>query len=142
MNKKQIEACSKDAEDWAVKHNLAYVSEQMDVIFWSCSSRESFIRGWAARHHQNVGDMDHKTPTTVIQRFGDAMQLLCNGNRPTNTMLADWLGFINEDLQTFAAEHGPGWAQGIGIIEAALTLVNQPTEILTPYNDKDHERLD
>jgi len=55
-------------------------------------------------------------------------------------MLCAWIGGSSEELQTFAANHGPAWAQGIGIIDAALTLVDSPTEI--SFHDRpgvDHE---
>jgi hypothetical protein len=73
---------------------------------------------------------DWRTPTSVLQRFGDAMQLLCSGRRPDDAALAEWLDKDSDGraLQEFAAEHGPAWAQGIGLIDAALTMVDQPTE--------------
>lgn len=83
---------------------------------------------------------DWTDPTTVLERFGDAMELLCQGNRPHDALLRGWLSGESEDLQGFAASHGPAWAQGIGIIDAALTLVDNPTEI--QFHDRpgvDHE---
>jgi hypothetical protein len=70
------------------------------------------------------------TPTTYLQRFGDAMQRLCGGQRPTDAMLLDWLDPTLEsvDLQEFAIEHGPEWAQGIAVIDAALGLADDPIE--------------
>ena len=69
-------------------------------------------------------------PTTFIVRFGDAMQALCAGQRPNDEMMAAWLDVDADDsrLQHFAYEHGPSWAQGIGIIDAAQLLADQPTE--------------
>lgn len=81
-------------------------------------------------------------PTTVAQRLGDAMQLLCGGKRPPDDMVAGWLDNSSEDLQEFAANHGPAWAQGIGLIDAAMVMVDQPTEIITPDSDEDHEHRD
>ena len=83
---------------------------------------------------------DWTTPTTIVERFGDAMELLCQGHRPPDSMLCAWIDGSSEELQTFAANHGPAWAQGIGIIDAALTLVDSPTEI--NFHDRpgvDHE---
>lgn len=79
---------------------------------------------------QVVGGKDWSTPTTHLQRFGDAMQLLCNGHRPPDAMLVAWQDKDADDigLQEFAIAHGPAWAQGIGVIDAALVLVEQPTE--------------
>jgi hypothetical protein len=42
--------------------------------------------------------------------------------------MSAWLDSENEELQSFAAEHGPAWAQGIGLIDAARTTADQPTE--------------
>jgi len=81
-------------------------------------------------------------PTTVAQRLGDAMQLLCGGMRPPEAMVAGWLDHSSEELQSFAADHGPAWAQGIGLIDAAMVMVDQPTEIITPDSDEDHEHRD
>lgn len=68
--------------------------------------------------------------TTYMQRFGDALALLCNGHRPPPEMLVAWLDVNRDDhsLQNFAAVHGPSWAQGIAVIDAARVLADQPTE--------------
>ena len=83
---------------------------------------------------------DWTQPTTVIERFGDAMELLCQGTRPPEWMLTSWLDGSEEELQEFAAHYGPAWAMGITIIDAALTMVDGPTEI--QFRDRpgvDHE---
>lgn len=74
--------------------------------------------------------MDWTTPTTYLQRFGDAMALLCNGHRPPDAMLRAWLDPSLDDdaLQAFACDKGPAWAQGIVIIDAARMLADQPGE--------------
>lgn len=72
--------------------------------------------------------MSATTPTTWLQRFGDALQLLCGGKRPSNEMMAAWADKSSEELQSFAASHGPAWAQGLGVIDAAHILADQPTE--------------
>lgn len=71
---------------------------------------------------------DWRTPTTYLKRFGDAMQLLCQGHRPSDEMLTAWLKEENEELQSFAVTHCPMWAQGIGTIDAARCIADQPTE--------------
>lgn len=73
---------------------------------------------------------DWTTPTTYLRRFGDAMALLCGGKRPSDEVLTAWLDTDADDmrLQEFAVEHGPAWAQGIGLIDAARTMADQPTE--------------
>jgi hypothetical protein len=74
-------------------------------------------------------EADWDAPTTYLQRFGDAMQCLC-GVRPADEMLTSWLDKNVDDdrLQRFAIEHGPAWAQGIAIIDAARLMADQPTE--------------
>jgi len=69
-------------------------------------------------------------PTTYLQRFGDAMQLLCAGHRPGDALLVEWLDPASETytLQEFAIEHGPAWSQGIVVIDAALVMAEFPTE--------------
>lgn len=83
-------------------------------------------------------------PTAYVDRFGDAMQLLCAGHRPPDDMLRGWLKPDSEDerLQHFACEHGPHWAQGIGLIDAARLAADQPTEIETPFSDDKHEQFE
>lgn len=73
---------------------------------------------------------DWREPTTFIKRFGDVMQLLCSGQRPPDEMMSAWFDFDASDsrLQNFACEYGLSWAQGIGMIDAALLLADQPTE--------------
>ena len=92
---------------------------------------------------KKVKPADWTTPTTYLQRFGEAMALLCSGHRPPDEMLSAWLDTEREDqrLQAFAMEHGPSWAQGIGVIDAARVLADTPTEILgTADLSADHER--
>lgn len=73
---------------------------------------------------------DWLAPTTYLQRFGDAVMLLCGGVRPADELLSAWLRDGSEDmrLQNFAIEHGPAWAQGIGLLDAARVMADQPTE--------------
>lgn len=82
------------------------------------------------------------TPTTYLQRFGDAMELLCGGHRPPDEMMAAWFDTELDDcrLQDFACSHGPSWAQGIGVIDAARVVADQPTEIICTEAQIDHER--
>lgn len=74
------------------------------------------------------------TPTTFIQRFADAVELLCK-KRPNDEIVAAWVDRIDGDtrLQEFAIEHGPEWAQGIAVLDAAHVMASQPTE------DVEHE---
>ena len=71
---------------------------------------------------------DWRLPTTYLQRFGDAVALLCGGHRPTDEVLLGWLEGPSEELQSFAASHGPAWSQGIVLIEAAQVMADTPTE--------------
>ena len=94
-------------------------------------------------YDQRKYEMNWRTPTTYLQRLGDAMALLCSGNRPSDEMLGAWINECEGDfrLQEFACEHGPSWAQGIAVIDAAQVLADQPTEILCIDGPQiDHER--
>ena len=67
--------------------------------------------------------------TAHIQRFGDAMALLCGGVRPSDEILLAWLSHSDDRLQSFACNHTAlSWSQGIAIIEAAESLASQPAE--------------
>lgn len=78
---------------------------------------------------------DNAPVTTFLQRFGDAMERLCEGSRPSDALMVAWLDPALDDfgLQEFAIEHGPEWAQGIAVIDAARLLAEQPAE------GEDHE---
>lgn len=71
-----------------------------------------------------------RAPTTCLQRFGDAMERLCGGKRPSGALLAEFLDPNSDgmELQNFACDNGPAWAQGIVLIDAARMLANSPTE--------------
>ncbi|MBL8355599.1 MAG: hypothetical protein JNM01_12290 [Delftia acidovorans] len=71
---------------------------------------------------------DWRKPTTYLQRFGDAIALLCHGRRPDDLVLSSWLDGSSFVLQQFAIDNGPAWAQGIGLIDAATIAADQPTE--------------
>lgn len=81
---------------------------------------------------------DWLEPTTVAQRLGDVLQLLCGGKRPPDDVVLAWLDAEMGDigLQNFCAQHGPAWAQGIGLIELAMVAVAQPTDGV------DHEQVE
>ena len=68
--------------------------------------------------------------TTYLRRIGDAIELLCSGNRASDEIISAWLDTSLDDfrLQEFACEHGPSWSQGIAVIDAATVLADQPTE--------------
>jgi hypothetical protein len=93
----------------------------------------------AAQPAAPQGVADWTQPTTVAQRLGDAVQMLCGGKRPPDAMVTGWLDNTSEELQSFAASNGPAWAQGIGLIDAAMVMVDQPTEITTiDHPGRDH----
>jgi hypothetical protein len=71
---------------------------------------------------------DWIAPTTYLQRFGDAVALLCGGRRATAKMLAGWLDGSDDSLQHFAIDNGPAWAQGIVLLDAAALLAETPGE--------------
>lgn len=68
--------------------------------------------------------------TSYLTRFGDAMERLCSGYRPSDDLLRIWFDAEQDDdsLQEFAIQHGPEWAQGIALIEAAQHLAGHPEE--------------
>jgi len=72
-------------------------------------------------------DGDWTTPTTYEQRFTQAVTLLC-GRKPEPAMVAAWLDKSSDELQGFAVEHGPAWAQGIVLLDAAAVMADTPTE--------------
>ena len=109
----------------------ACVLQQRDALRDKLQTSES--NGPLAAAPQAVEAMsvrDWKTPTTFMQRFGDAMQALCHGHRPPREMMIAWLATDSEDnrLQAFACQYGFAWAQGIGLIDAACAAADQPTE--------------
>lgn len=71
---------------------------------------------------------DGEVATSFLARFGDALQLLCCGHRPCDEWMVGWLTNTDDRLQDFAAMHGPAWAQGIGLIDAAQVAASQPGE--------------
>ena len=68
------------------------------------------------------------TPTTYAERFAAAVTMLCQGRRPPDAMLAGWLDRSSDELQEFAIDNGPAWAQGIVLLDAAKLLADSPTE--------------
>lgn len=52
--------------------------------------------------------------TAYMERFGDAMELLCGGLRPSDQMIEAWFDRdrVDWELQEFAVAYGPEWAQG------------------------------
>lgn len=90
-------------------------------------TRENYVSDW-------------QKPTTVLERFGDVMELLCQGHRPSDELLQAYLMDTDQDsLLEFALEHGPAWAQGAALIDAALLMVDAPTEIISIDSRVDHE---
>ena len=71
---------------------------------------------------------DWRKPTTYAERFTHVVALLC-GQTPPDHMVADWIaGNPDGGLQGFAASNGPAWCQGIGLLDAAHVMADQPTE--------------
>ena len=71
---------------------------------------------------------DWRKPTKYLDRLGDALELLCLGNRPSDKLITDWIEHTSEELQRFCSNNGPSWAQGIVIIDSAEILANDPVE--------------
>ena len=71
---------------------------------------------------------DWLKPTTALHRMTEAVTLLCNGRRPPDALVSGWLDGSDDGLQDFAADNGPAWSQGIGLLDAARIMAEQPTE--------------
>lgn len=78
---------------------------------------------------QPVSRGDWGKPTSYVDRFTEAVALLCRKSPPAD-LVAGWLDKDADDqrLQDFAADHAPAWAQGIGVLDAAHVMASQPTE--------------
>lgn len=72
---------------------------------------------------------DWSVPTSHVDRFSQALTLLCGKTPPADAIEA-WLTPGSDDarLQEFAIENGPAWVQGIAVIDAAHLLASMPTE--------------
>jgi len=71
--------------------------------------------------------------THYIQRFEEALTLLCGGKRPPEGLCARWsdehASIAHEELQTWAINNTAlRWSMGITVIEAAMTLAAEPDE--------------
>ena len=71
--------------------------------------------------------------TTKVERFRDVLMVLCGGVAPDVSLCENW--YVENDdeshiaLQEWAMNNTVvGWAQGIGVIEAAMTLADNPIE--------------
>lgn len=69
-----------------------------------------------------------RSPTTYEERFTDAVTLLCYGKKPSQKAVREWLRKTSDDLQAFASDNGPEWAQGIVLLDAAAVLADTPEE--------------
>lgn len=75
-------------------------------------------------------NMHWTEPTKFLERLGDALEVLCQGNRPSDVMMRRWLDKELDDftLQYFCSDHAVDWMQGIQVIDAALKLADNPVE--------------
>lgn len=74
--------------------------------------------------------------TRWIDRFTEAMTLLCGGKEPPKQAVVDWFDKSKDSfaLQEFAVNNTPLSAvQGIGVIDAAMCIADLPPE------GEDHE---
>lgn len=79
-------------------------------------------------------------PTQYVDRFIQAMQLLCLGNSPSREMVESWFSSDNDDLQQWAVNNtAMTWATGIGTIEAAMALADTPEEGISGGNGQEHQ---
>lgn len=71
-----------------------------------------------------------------VNRVTDALRLLCGGRTPPPVLVLGWLNLTNEGLQDWAVCNTElNWAQGIEVIDAALSLAGSPEE------GRDHKGL-
>ncbi len=73
---------------------------------------------------------DWRIPTTWVQRYREALALLC-GEQPPESAVVDSLqpGADGWELQSWAAgKCRLAWAQGIVLIDAATILADTPAE--------------
>jgi hypothetical protein len=67
--------------------------------------------------------------TSFMERFMQALTVLCGGVEPPEAMCAAWCCQATEELQEWVLDHEKlEWASGISIIEAAEMLANSPKE--------------
>jgi hypothetical protein len=88
-----------------------------------------------------TGKLAWKNPTTYIERFREAVALLCREEPPLE-MVEAYLDKTQDDmrLQEFAVDHAPTWAQGIAILDAAHVMADQPTEGVDHEMRQDDEK--
>lgn len=100
-----------------------------EYVYQAATSLLSFA-GLGAVLPVDSDGLEWAQPTSVAHRLGDAVTLLCAGNRPPNEIVEAWLAPDSEDmrLQEFCISYGPAWAQGIVCIDAAMVLADGPTE--------------
>lgn len=67
--------------------------------------------------------------TRYLDRFIEALALLCGGAVPPRELAEQWELGTSEALQDWAVNHvAARWATGIGAIDAAQALANAPEE--------------
>lgn len=72
---------------------------------------------------------DPMGPTTYPQRVAEALAVLCNGKTPPAGYVEAWLLDEHELLQDWAVSNASVcWAQGLGVIDAAVALAESPEE--------------
>lgn len=117
------------AEDWVTRKaaQLAVNHASLGVPRALAQATEMLDRN--TRPAAPLSEVDWARPTTHTQRIADVMQALCAGKRPSDEIVTAWLSDPDDSrLQEFAIEHGPTWAQGIAVVDAARLLAEQPTE--------------
>lgn len=73
-------------------------------------------------------DLELPGATTYLDRFVDALGLLCR-SKPSKTVCKQWLSGESEELQSWAVSNARiYWQMGIGTIEAAQHLADNPEE--------------
>lgn len=73
-----------------------------------------------------------KAPTTWMERFRDALRIMCNDKMPPLDLCEKWINRdedSGETLQDWAmCNTSAWWSQGIVTIDAAMTWADTPEE--------------
>lgn len=75
---------------------------------------------------------------TYLERFTQAITLLCKGRQPPTDMIAGWLDGTDDKLQEFTIDNEPPWAQGCVLLDAAKLLADTPAEEHHPNGEPIH----
>lgn len=73
----------------------------------------------------------HMRPVGFLERFTDALALLCGGRRPSEQLVRDWFNadLDSRHLQDWAVNNmSVAWGTGIGVLDAATAMADNAEE--------------